>query len=107
MARLTAEALARVSAVPGPHFARGGCTAFVFVRCAPAARRRPAGQVARLREAVTVELVAPPRADLMLDELAPDPTAVHRFVNEDLASLPDALAVECVFGTSLYAEGSR
>ncbi|MFG2792242.1 Lrp/AsnC family transcriptional regulator [Streptomyces sp. NPDC048419] len=105
--RLTEQGLAWVSAVPGPAFSRSGCTAFVFVRCAPAARQRLAEQVARLREAVTVELVAPGSADLMLDVLAPDLASVHRFVNEDLASLPDVLAVECVFATSLYAEGSR
>ncbi|MFI6561153.1 Lrp/AsnC family transcriptional regulator [Streptomyces sp. NPDC050534] len=93
--------------MPGPAYSRRGCTAFAFVRCAPAAPQSLAEQVARLREAVTVELVAPGSADLMLYVLAPDLPAVHRFVNEDLASLPDVLAVECVFATSLHAEGSR
>ncbi|WP_345669550.1 Lrp/AsnC family transcriptional regulator [Streptomyces similanensis] len=105
--RLTAEGLAWVSAVPGPAFPRGGCTAFVFVRCAPAARERLAGRLARLREAVTVELVAPGRADLMLDVLTPDLAGAARFLGEELAVLPDVLDVECVFATSLYAEGSR
>ncbi|MFG2591317.1 Lrp/AsnC family transcriptional regulator [Streptomyces sp. NPDC048438] len=105
--RLTAQGLAWVSAVPGPSFSRSGCTAFVFVRCAPAARQRLADRVARLREAVTVELVAPGHTDLMLDVLAPDLAGMHRFVSEELAALPDVLDVECVFATSLYAEGSR
>ncbi|MGN5633024.1 Lrp/AsnC family transcriptional regulator [Streptomyces sp. AC154] len=105
--RLTEEGLAWVSAVPGPAFSRSGCTAFVFVRCAPAARRRLARRVALLPEAVTVELVAPGRADLMVDVLAPDLAGVHRFVNEELAVLPGVLELECVFATSLYAEGSR
>lgn len=105
--RLTGEGLAWVSAVPGPAFAHGGCTAFVFLRCAPAARERLAARVAELPEAVTVELLAPGRADLMLDVLASDPGTVHRFVDEELAALPDVLDVECVFATSLYAEGSR
>lgn len=105
--RLTGEGLAWISAVPGPAFSRGGCTAFVFVRCAPAARESLAEQVARLREAVTVELIAPGRADLMLDVLAPDLAAVHRFVDRELAVLPEVLDVECVFATSLYTEGSR
>ncbi|MET7321409.1 Lrp/AsnC family transcriptional regulator [Streptomyces sp. NPDC005549] len=105
--RLSEEGLAWVSAVPGPAFSRRGCTAFVFIRCVPGARERVAGQVARLPEAVTVELVAPGRADLMLDVLAPDLATVDRFVNEKLAAVPDARDLECVFATSLYAEGSR
>ncbi|MYT72480.1 MULTISPECIES: Lrp/AsnC family transcriptional regulator [unclassified Streptomyces] len=105
--RLTAQGLAWISAVPGPSFSRSGCTAFVFLRCAPAARRLLADRVARLREAVTVELLAPGHADLMLDVLTPDLAGMHRFVNEELALLPDVLDVECVFASSLYAEGSR
>ncbi|MGW0931027.1 Lrp/AsnC family transcriptional regulator [Streptomyces sp. NPDC002644] len=105
--RLTALGLAWVSAVPGPAFSRSGCTAFVFLRCVPAARERLAERVAGLREAVTVELLAPGRADLLLDVLAPDLAAVHRFVDEELAPLDGVLEVECVFATSLYAEGSR
>ncbi|MEU2084095.1 Lrp/AsnC family transcriptional regulator [Streptomyces albus] len=106
-ARLTEEGLAWVSAVPGPAFSHGGCTAFVFIRCAPAARERLAATLARLPEAVTVELVTPGPADLMLDVLAPDLASVHRFVNGELAALPGVLGMECVFATSLYAEGSR
>lgn len=105
--RLSEKGLAWVSAVPGPAFSHGGCTAFVFVRCAPAARERLAARVAELPEAVTVELLAPGRADLMLDVLAPDLATVHRFVDKELAALPDVLDMECVFATSLYAEGSR
>ncbi|MFI2642045.1 Lrp/AsnC family transcriptional regulator [Streptomyces sp. NPDC018610] len=105
--RLTARGLAWVSAVPGPVFARSGCTAFVFVRCVPGARRRLAARVAALRQAVTVELLAPGRADLMLDVLAPDLPGVHRFVDEELSVLPDVLEVECVVATSLYQEGTR
>ncbi|MGW9118388.1 Lrp/AsnC family transcriptional regulator [Streptomyces sp. NPDC055663] len=105
--RLTTQGLAWVTAVPGPSFSYGGCTAFVFVRCAPAARQRLAGQVARLREAATVELVAAGAADLLVDVLTPDLAGMHRFVSEDLAALPDVLDMECVFATSLYTEGSR
>ncbi|MFE9730116.1 Lrp/AsnC family transcriptional regulator [Streptomyces sp. NPDC005863] len=105
--RLTAQGLAWVSAVPGPSFSRSGCTAFVFLRCPPAARRRLADRVARLTEAVTVELLAPGHTDLMLDVLTPDLPALHRFIGEELAPLPDVLDVECVLATSLYAEGSR
>ncbi|MFD5727751.1 Lrp/AsnC family transcriptional regulator [Streptomyces sp. NPDC058368] len=105
--RLTGEGLAWVSAVPGPAFSLSGCSAFVFVRCAPAARRRLAERLARMREAVTVELVAPGKADLMLDVLAPDLAGLHRFVDEELAVLPDVLDLECAFATSLYTEGSR
>ncbi|MFG3250949.1 AsnC family transcriptional regulator [Streptomyces sp. NPDC048187] len=47
------------------------------------------------------------RADLMLDVLTPDLAAVHRFVDQELAVLPEVLEVECVFATSLYTEGSR
>ncbi|MEU9519656.1 Lrp/AsnC family transcriptional regulator [Streptomyces sp. NPDC048224] len=105
--RLAGEGLAWVSAVPGPAFSHGGCTAFVFLRCAPAARERLAARIAELPEAATVELLAPGRADLMLDVLAPDLASVHRFVHEQLAALPDVLDLECVFATSLYTEGSR
>ncbi|MFG3250967.1 Lrp/AsnC family transcriptional regulator [Streptomyces sp. NPDC048187] len=105
--RLAEEGLAWVSAVPGPAFSHGGCTAFVFLRCAPAARERLAARIAELPEAATVELLAPGRADLMLDVLAPDLASVHRFVHEQLAALPDVLDLECVFATSLYTEGSR
>lgn len=105
--RLTDEGLAWVSAVPGPAFSHGGCTAFVFVRCAPAARERLGARVSELTQAVTVELLTPAGADLMLDVLAPDLAAVHRFVDEELAALPDVLDIECVFATSLYTEGTR
>ncbi len=105
--RLAREGLAWVSAVPGPAFSSSGCTAFVFLRCAPSARERLATRIAELPEAVTVELLAPGRADLMLDVLAPDLTSVQSFVDEELAALPDVLDLECVFATSLYAEGSR
>ncbi len=63
--------------------------------------------MAELPEAATVELLAPGGSDLMLDVLAPDLATVHRFVDDELAALPDVLGVECVFATSLYAEGSR
>jgi DNA-binding Lrp family transcriptional regulator len=105
--RLTAQGLAWVSAVPGTAFSRSGCTAFVFLRCPPAARRRLADRVARLTEAVTVELLTPGHTDLMLDVLTPDIPAMHRFVSEELVALPDVLDVECVLATSLYTEGSR
>lgn len=105
--RLTGEGLAWVSAVPGPAFSHGGCTAFVFLRCAPSARQRLAARVAELPQAVTVELLTPGRADLMLDVLAADFATVQRFVEEELAALPDVLGMECVFATSLYSEGSR
>nr|WP_239081913.1 Lrp/AsnC family transcriptional regulator [Streptomyces sp. SID9727] len=105
--RLSALGLAWVTAVPGPAFSRGGCTAFVFVRCAPAARQRLAERIGRLREAVTVELVAASRTDLMLDVLAADLVGVHRFVSEELIPLPGVVDVEWVVATSLYAEGTR
>ncbi|MFQ3561860.1 Lrp/AsnC family transcriptional regulator [Streptomyces gramineus] len=104
---LSARGLAWVSAVPGPSFARSSCTAFVFVRCAPAARQRLAGRIARLREAVTVELVASAHVDLMLDVLARDVADAHRFVSEELIPLPGIVEVEWVVTTSLYAEGTR
>lgn len=105
--RLTGEGLAWLAAVPGPAFSRTRCTAFVLVRCAPAVRRRLAARVAELPEAVTVELVSPGGADLLLDVLAPDATSVHRFVDEKLAVLPGVTGVECLFATSLYTEGNR
>ncbi|GHB45584.1 AsnC family transcriptional regulator [Streptomyces viridiviolaceus] len=105
--RLTGQGLAWLSAVPGPAFSRTRCTAFVLVSCPPAARERLAARVATLSEAVTVELTAPGGTDLLLDVLAPDPAALNRFVTERLALLPDVTGVECLFATSLYAEGSR
>ncbi|MFG2926931.1 Lrp/AsnC family transcriptional regulator [Streptomyces sp. NPDC048305] len=105
--RLTGEGLAWVAAVPGPSFSRSGCTAFVFVRCAPTARKTLADRIARLPEAVTVELVASAHADLMLDVLTPDLAGMHRFVGEELTPLPGVNGVECVFATSLYTEGNR
>ncbi|MFJ9927832.1 MULTISPECIES: Lrp/AsnC family transcriptional regulator [Streptomyces] len=105
--RLTRRGLAWLSAVPGRTFARTRCTAFVLLRCAPAARERLAARVAELTEAVTVELTAPGTADLLLDVLTPDPVALHRFLTEELAALPDVTGVECLHATSLYADGTR
>ncbi|MEU3844806.1 Lrp/AsnC family transcriptional regulator [Streptomyces sp. NPDC028635] len=105
--RLTREGLAWLSVVPGPAFTRTRCTAFVLVGCAPAERERLAARVAGLTEAVTVELTAPGSADLLLDVLAPTPAALHRFVTERLALLPGVTGVECLFATSLYADGTR
>lgn len=39
--------------------------------------------------------------------LTPDVAGANRFVEERLAGLPDVTAVECLFATSLYTEGSR
>ncbi|MEV5516554.1 Lrp/AsnC family transcriptional regulator [Streptomyces flaveolus] len=105
--RLTERGLAWLSAVPGPAFSHTRCTAFVLVGCRPAARERLADRIAELSEAVTVELTTPGGADLLLDVLAPDLAALHRFVDERLARLPGVTGVECLFATSLYTEGSR
>ncbi|MEU6479187.1 Lrp/AsnC family transcriptional regulator [Streptomyces sp. NPDC047017] len=105
--RLTGEGLAWLSAVPGPAFSRTRCSAFVLVKCRPAAREALAARIAGLDEAATVELTAPGGADLLLDVLARDMAGVHRFIDEHLARLPGVTAVECLFATSLYTEGSR
>ncbi|WP_237518878.1 Lrp/AsnC family transcriptional regulator [Streptomyces sp. SID5910] len=105
--RLTEQGLAWLSAVPGPSFSRTRSTAFVLLGCRPADRERLADRIAGLGEAVTVELTAPGAADLLLDVLAPDLAALHRFVGERLARLPGVTRVECLFATSLYTEGSR
>ncbi|WP_159046208.1 Lrp/AsnC family transcriptional regulator [Streptomyces sp. MMG1121] len=105
--RLTREGLAWLAAVPGRTFSRTRCTAFVLLSCAPVDRERLAARVAQLTEAVTVELTAPGGADLLLDVLAPTPAALHEFVTGRLARLPEVTGVECLFATSLYADGTR
>ncbi|MER6975578.1 Lrp/AsnC family transcriptional regulator [Streptomyces carpinensis] len=105
--RLTAEGLAWVYAAPGRAFSRTRCTAFVLLRCPPSARQRLAEQVSAFEEVVTVELTAPGTADLLLDVLLPDVASLTHSLTERLAGLPEVSAVECLFATSLYTEGSR
>ncbi|GED84290.1 Lrp/AsnC family transcriptional regulator [Streptomyces sp. 6-11-2] len=105
--RLTAEGLAWVYAAPGRAFSRTRCTAFVLLRCRPGARQRLAEQVSAFEEVVTVELTAPGTADLLLDVLVPDVASLTHSLTERLAGLPGVSAVECLFATSLYTEGSR
>ncbi|MFJ8925778.1 Lrp/AsnC family transcriptional regulator [Streptomyces sp. NPDC102364] len=105
--RLTAEGLAWVYAAPGREFSRTRCTAFVLVRCRPGTRMRIAQELRVHDEAVTVELTGPGSADLLIDVLAPDLPALTRFVTTHLEPLPGVTAVDCLFATSLYVEGSR
>ncbi len=105
--RLSAEGLAWVYASPGRAFSRTRCTAFVLLRCRPGTRRRLTERVSAFEEVVTVELTAPGSVDLLLDVLAPDMRSLTRFLTERLEVLPGVSAAECLFATSLYAEGSR
>ncbi|MFZ3598352.1 Lrp/AsnC family transcriptional regulator [Streptomyces sp. BH104] len=105
--RLTEEGLAWVYAAPGREFSRTRCTAFVLVRCRPGTRARIAEELCERSEAVTIELTGPGSADLLIDVLAPDLPALTRFVTTHLETLPGVTAVDCLFATSLYVEGSR
>ncbi|WP_328320195.1 Lrp/AsnC family transcriptional regulator [Streptomyces sp. NBC_00388] len=105
--RLSAEGLAWVYAAPGREFSRNRCSAFVLLRCLPQDRARLAAGLSALPEAVTIELTGPGSADLLLDVLAPDLTALGRFLGEKLDRMPGILSVNCLFTTSLYVEGSR
>ncbi|MFE4411909.1 Lrp/AsnC family transcriptional regulator [Streptomyces sp. NPDC056821] len=105
--RLSTKGLAWVYAAPGRAFSRTRCTAFVLLRCRPGARQRLAEQVSAFEEVVTAELTAPGSADLLLDVLAPDAARLTHFLTERLDGLPEVSAVECLFATSLYTEGSR
>ncbi|MFF3490163.1 Lrp/AsnC family transcriptional regulator [Streptomyces sp. NPDC002795] len=105
--RLTEKGLAWVYAAPGREFSRTRCTAFVLVRCRPGTRARLAQELCERAEAVTIELTGPGSADLLIDVLAPDLPALTRFVTTHLEPLPGVIAVDCLFATSLYVEGSR
>lgn len=105
--RLTGEGLAWVYGAPGREFSRTRCTAFVLVRCRPGTRSRIAQELCAHEEAVTIELTGPGSADLLIDVLAPDLPALTRFLTTHLETLPGVVAVDCLFATSLYVEGSR
>ncbi|MFE2374650.1 Lrp/AsnC family transcriptional regulator [Streptomyces sp. NPDC059398] len=105
--RLSAEGLAWVYAAPGREFSRNRCSAFVLLRCLPGDRSRLMAELSALPEAVTIELTGPGTADLLLDVLAPDLTALSRFLTGKLDRIPGITAVTCLFTTSLYVEGSR
>ncbi|WP_328332421.1 MULTISPECIES: Lrp/AsnC family transcriptional regulator [unclassified Streptomyces] len=105
--RLTGEGLAWVYAAPGREFSRNRCSAFVLLRCLPRDRPRLMAELSALPEAVTIELTGHGTADLLLDVLAPDLTALSRFLSEKLDPMPGITSVTCLFATSLYVEGSR
>ncbi|WP_164259605.1 Lrp/AsnC family transcriptional regulator [Streptomyces sp. SID10853] len=105
--RLTGEGLAWVYAAPGREFSRNRCSAFVLLRCLPGDRTRLMAELSALPEAVTIELTGHGTADLLLDVLAPDLTALTRFLGEKLDRMAGIVSVTCLFTTSLYVEGSR
>ncbi|WP_405563770.1 Lrp/AsnC family transcriptional regulator [Streptomyces sp. NBC_01180] len=105
--RLTGEGLAWVYAAPGREFSRNRCSAFVLLRCLPKDRSRLMAELSALPEAVTIELTGHGTADLLIDVLAPDLTALSRFLSEKLDPMPGITSVTCLFTTELYVEGSR